>query len=78
MKGVILCRGYGLDSSVRRFWSGRRWVVDPSDAWLYTGRPSEWQRELERLRLGNTTDREIVAVLDYGYNDEAVIKGIRV
>lgn len=24
MKGIIICRGYGYDESVRRFWSGRR------------------------------------------------------
>jgi hypothetical protein len=71
MKGVIICRGYGLDATVRRFWSGKRWVVDPSDAMLYQG--SAWNRDHDRLRGNNTTDHDIVGVSNYGYTDEHVI-----
>lgn len=71
MIGVVLCRGYGLDDTVRRFWSGRRWVVDPSDAELYQG--TKWRAELHRLRANNTNDHDIVAVHNYGLVDEAKI-----
>ena len=76
MKGVILCRGYGLDDTVRRFWSGRRWVVDPSDALVYNG--TAWHRDLDRLRLKNATDHGIVPVYNYGFTDEQVIKVVGV
>jgi hypothetical protein len=72
MKGVIICRGYGLDDSVRRFWSGSRWVVDPSDAELYQG--TKWHADYHRLRKANTTDHDIVAVSNYGFIDEQTIK----
>lgn len=71
MNGVIICRGYTFDASVRRFWSGKRWVVDPSDAWLYQG--NSWIREYHRLCASNTTDREIVGVSNYGLVDEQAI-----
>lgn len=72
MKGVIICRAYGCDSSVRRFWSGRRWVVDPSDAWLYQG--TEWHAVYHKLCASNRTDRDIVGVHNYGYNDETTMR----
>jgi hypothetical protein len=74
VNGVIICRGYGLDASIRRFWSGRRWVVDPSDAELYQG--NRWMAECRRLRAKNTTDRDIVGVSNYGLVDEQKIAAI--
>jgi hypothetical protein len=72
MNGVVLCRAYGFDASIRRFWSGRRWVVDPSDAKLYGG--AAWHRDLDRLRLKNTSDFGIVAVNNYGLVDERLVE----
>ena len=68
MTGTILCRGYNQDASIRRFWSGKRWVVDPSDAELYEG--TRWHAVYYRLRDSNTTDHAITGVLNYGLVDE--------
>jgi hypothetical protein len=72
MNGVILCRGWGLDDTVRRFWSGRRWVVDPSDAELFQG--TKWHAVYHRLCAQNATDRAIVGVRNYGLLDEQTVK----
>lgn len=71
MSGVILCRGYGLDGSIRRFWSGKRWVVDPSDAELYQG--TKWHAAYHRLRADNKTDLDITGVHNYGLVDERAV-----
>lgn len=71
-RGPLIVCYYQLASQA--WWSGRRWVADPSDAQEYESDAHARSALRERAARGQLTERDrAVVVADYGYVTEKVI-----
>lgn len=66
----LIALAYGTEN--QKFWNGRRWVSDASDAETYTGSKA---RKAYELVAGKAGHEQIVLIENYGLETERVAMG---